>query len=258
MDTGDSRAGFGLAVGRLRWALRPHHARPLISIITPTWNRAELLTTRTLPSLIRQTYPRWEAVVVGDACTDDTATRIASLGDRRIRFENLRKRGVYPENPLHRWMVAGSVPANRALELARGEWLGYLDDDDVLVEDHLEALLQFAKSSSAEFVFGAGEFQRSPEEWLRIGALPPTPGNVMHSSILYRSYLRFLKYDLKAWRVSIGADAHLWSRMYRFGVRFAYLDQVVCRAPLRPGERLAGQRAAERRAIEAGFQRAEG
>lgn len=247
MGAGEALARQRLALGRLGWGLRLHRADPLVSVITPTWNRGELLTTRTLPSLIRQTYPNWEAVVVGDACTDDTEERVAALADVRIRFENLSHRGVYPEDPLHRWMVAGSTPANRGLELARGEWLGYLDDDDVLVEDHLETLVQFARESGAEFVFGAGEFQRSPTEWLLIGKLPPTPGNVMHSAVLYRSYLKFLTYDLEAWRDAVGVDAHLWGRMHSLGVRFAFLDRVVCRAPLRPGESLAGQRAAERR-----------
>jgi len=73
----------------------------------------------------------------------------------------------------------------------------------------------------------------------------------MHSSVLYRSYLRFLRYDVEAWRESVGADAHLWGRMAALGVRFAFFDRVVCSAPLRPGENLAGQRAAERRAAEA-------
>jgi predicted SAM-dependent methyltransferase len=240
-----------LSFGRLLWKFRSQSARPLVSVLIPTWNRAELLTARTLPSLRAQTCENWEAVVVGDACTDDTAARIAALGDPRIRFENLAARGIYPEDPFHRWMVAGTAPANRALALARGQWLGYLDDDDVLVPEHLETLLRFASESGAEFVFGAGEFQRSPTEWLRIGALPPLPGNVMHSSVLYRAYLRLLRYDPEAWKDKVGGDAHLWGRMQGLGVRFAFLDQVVCRAPLRPGEDLAGQKAAERRAAEA-------
>jgi glycosyltransferase involved in cell wall biosynthesis len=251
MAGGDRFARERLALGRILWRLRPLGRRRLVSVITPTWNRAELLTSRTLPSLIRQTYDHWEAVIVGDACTDDTGARLAGLGDPRIHFENLPRRGIYPEDPLYRWMVAGAVPANRALELARGDWLAYLDDDDVLLDDHLEVLLRFARDSGAEVVFGAGEFQRSPEEWLRIGKLPPLPGNVMHSSVLYRSYLRFLRYDLEAWKQSVGTDSHLWGRMHALGVRFAFLNRVVCRAPLRPGENLAGQRAAERRSAEA-------
>jgi glycosyltransferase involved in cell wall biosynthesis len=247
MAAGDRFARTRLLLGRAAWSLSPHAAEPLVSILIPTWNRGELLTTRTLPSVLAQTYRSWEAVVVGDACTDDTGARIAALRDPRIRFHNLAKRGDYPENALHRWMVAGSTPANEALRRARGEWLGYLDDDDVLLEDHLARLVRFARESGAEFVFGAGDFQRSPTEWLRIGRLPPLPGNVMHSSVLYRRYLRFLRYDLEAWKASVGADAHLWGRMHALGVRFAFLDEVVCKAPLRPGEDLAGQKAAERR-----------
>ena len=129
-------------------------------------------------------------------------------------------------------------------------WLAYLDDDDVFTDDHIEVLLAVALESRAEFVFGKGDFQRAPDEWLRIGTLPPLPGNVMHSSVLYRGYLRFLRYDVEAWKESVGGDAHLWGRMARLGVRIEHLDRVVCAAPLRPGENLAGQRAAERRAEE--------
>jgi glycosyltransferase involved in cell wall biosynthesis len=247
MGAGDRFGTSRLRLGRAAWQLRPHPTEPLVSIVIPTWNRADLLATRTLPSVLRQTYRNWEVVLVGDCCTDDTAERVAALGDPRIRFHNLAQRGSYPADPLQRWMVAGCDPANRALALARGEWLGYLDDDDVFTDDHIEVLLAFARRTRAEFVFGTGEFQRSPEEWLRIGKLPPLPGNVTHSSVLYRSYLGFLKYDVEAWRASVGADAHLWGRMQALGVRFAHLDRVVCQAPLRPGETLAGQKAAERR-----------
>jgi len=250
MDTGDRSAAWRLPLSRALWSVTPREPEPLVSVVIPTWNRAELLATRTLPSVIRQTYPRWEAVVVGDACTDDTAARIAALNDPRIRFHNLPQRGVYPDDPLLRWMVAGCAPINRALSLVRGKWLAYLDDDDEFTEDHIEVLLAFARETGAEFVFGTGEFQRAPNEWMRIGKLPPAPGNIMHSAVLYRDYLKFLKYDAEAWKESVGADAHLWGRMQRHGVRFAHLDRVVCKAPLRPGETLAGQLAAERRAVE--------
>ena len=47
------------------WRLQPHSPEPLVSILIPTYNRGELLASRTLPSVLRQTYPHWEAVVVG-------------------------------------------------------------------------------------------------------------------------------------------------------------------------------------------------
>ena len=41
-----------------------------------------------------------------------------------------------------------------------------MDDSDV--QDHIETLVRFARQTESEFVFGAGDFQRSPTEWLRI------------------------------------------------------------------------------------------
>src|SRR4051794_35643496 len=60
---------------------RAFDSNPLITVRIPTFNRAEIVCERALASVRRQTYDRWEAVVVGDACTDDTAERIRSIGD---------------------------------------------------------------------------------------------------------------------------------------------------------------------------------
>lgn len=237
-----------LALARLRHGLfgGADGPEPLVSVLIPTWNRGPLLAGRTLPTVLAQTYRRFEVVVVGDACTDDTEARLRALGDERVRFVNLPERGRYPEDPLLRWMVAGTAPLNRALELARGRWLAYIDDDDTWERDHLESMLAHARASGAEFVYGAMEFQRSPSEWLRLGAWPPGTGRIPHSATLYRAYLRFLRYDLEAWRSGIGVDSLMWTRMAAAGVRFSFLDQVVAASPLRPGEDLQGQGAAER------------
>ena len=73
----------------------PDH-EPLVSVIIPTWNRGELLATRTLPSVLAQTHQNLEIIVVGDCCTDTTAEMIAAIGDPRVIFYNLPERGNYP------------------------------------------------------------------------------------------------------------------------------------------------------------------
>ena len=224
---------------------REQPQRPLVSVTIPTYNRGRLLAVRTLPSVLNQTHENLEIVIVGDCCEDDTEERIARLADPRIRFCNLPERGRYPEHPLHRWMVAGSVPVNRALQLARGEWLAYLDDDDVFTPDHIETLLAFAVRGDYELVFGRHKYEKAPGVWAEHGGPRMPTGHlrarrddtvVPHSSVMYRSYLRSFEYLLHSWRYGLPADYLLWRRMGRAGVRAGFLDQVVSLGPLRPGE----------------------
>ena len=105
-------------------------SEPLVSICVATYNRAEIVTERTLKSLINQTYKNIEVIVVGDCCTDNTKELIEALNDPRIHFLNLAERGHYPPESRLRWMVAGTVPMNKSLELARGEYICHCDDDD--------------------------------------------------------------------------------------------------------------------------------
>lgn len=117
---------------------------PLVSVVIPTYNRAKILTERTIPSILRQTYQNFEVIIVGDHCKDNTPELIGEIYDKRIKFYNLPQRGKYPEDPEHRWLVAGVVPVNKAIELSSGEWIAPLDDDDEFSEDHIEILLKHA------------------------------------------------------------------------------------------------------------------
>lgn len=202
---------------------------PLVSVLIPTYNRAQLLTERALASVLRQTYARLEVVIVGDACTDDTAERVAAVGDPRARFVNLPTRTRYPDDPWHRWLVVGTGPANRALELARGRWIAYLDDDDEFSPDHLEVLLRACLEHRLEFAYGVTEMELAPGIWHRVGAFPPAPGGLCHAAVLYGSHLRVFRYDPECWRRNEPNDWNLWRRMWSAGVRMGFVDHVVAR-----------------------------
>jgi GT2 family glycosyltransferase len=89
-----------------------------VSVVIPTYNRAYCLPA-TLQSLQRQTYSNWEAVVVDDGSTDDTAALIERLRaqDPRIKYLSQRNAGV-------------SAARNAGLRSAEGDWIGFLDSDD--------------------------------------------------------------------------------------------------------------------------------
>jgi glycosyltransferase involved in cell wall biosynthesis len=222
---------------------------PLVSVLIPTWNRAEILVERTLPSVLNQTYANLEVVVVGDCCTDDTEERICRLGDPRVRFENLTQRGGYPLDPVDRWRVAGAFPYNQSLDLARGNWIAPLDDDEVFAPDHVEVLLRHAQQRDLEFAYGAYLLERSPGSWVRRQPRPLSTGRCKMAAILYRCYLRLFRLNLDTWRIGLGTDLHFMMRIHYAGVRAESVENVVGLAPLRPGQSLRGSQAEDREMV---------
>lgn len=114
---------------------------PLITIITATYNRSNVLRYA-LDSARRQTFEDWELLVIGDACTDDTAQVVAALGDPRIRFFNLEQN-----------VGEQSGPNNEGVRQSRGRYLAFLNHDDLWLSDHLQTLLTTLEQKQADMVF---------------------------------------------------------------------------------------------------------
>lgn len=102
---------------------------PLVSVIIPTYNRSAYLR-QAIASVLAQTYPDFEIVVVDDGSMDDTAAVVAEFADTRIRYERQANAGR-------------SAARNRGLALARGEYIAFLDDDDLYLPDKLAVQVAF-------------------------------------------------------------------------------------------------------------------
>jgi glycosyltransferase involved in cell wall biosynthesis len=126
-------------------------------------------------------------------------------------------------------MVAGSIPRNKGLELASGEWIAPLDDDDEFSEDHLEVLLSHALQNEYELVYGVIQMEIAHGRWVNCGSLPLKYAYICHPSVLYHSKLKFLKYDVNSWRYNEPDDWNLWRRMKEAGVKIGFVDRVVGR-----------------------------
>lgn len=200
---------------------------PLVSICVGTYNRAELLTTRCLASLLAQTYRNLDIVVVGDACTDDTEERVRALRDRRIRFVNLPVRGPYPSHPKLRWFVAGTASINAALALSRGTFITHLDDDDEHAPDRVEKLLRFAIAGRYAFVWHPFFMQNADGRWTLRDCPRFEKGGVTTSSVFYHHWFRRLPWNPRAYRFYEPGD---WNRFRRFralGVRAARYPEAL-------------------------------
>lgn len=233
-----------LAYNRLKYenSYQDHNETPLISITIPTYDRGQLLVDRTLPSILAQTYQNFEIIIVGDCCIDETPNILSRVKDPRVKFINLSKRTKYPADPTLRWFISGVGPCNHALDLARGKWICYFDDDDIMAPDYLENLLRCAQQGNYEFVAGLYEEERDGVRSVRGHQTDKEPEFGGHSTWIYRSYLRFFKYNINSWRKSYNCpqDIDLQLRMMSAGVRMKGLNKVVSYIRPRPGLQTIG------------------
>ena len=118
-------------------------AQPAISIVTATYNRPQWLSCA-IRSVLKQTFADWELIVVGDACTDNTAEVVEGFGDERIRFLNLTRNFGEQAGPNNIGFAESSAPL-----------LAILNHDDVWLPHHLAVCRETLLGEGADFVFGA-------------------------------------------------------------------------------------------------------
>lgn len=113
----------------------------LISIITPTYNCGKFIG-ETIESVINQTYENWEMIIVDDCSKDNTKDIVNKYAqnDDRIKYHLLEKNS------------GAAIARTKAMELANGNYMAFLDSDDLWVEDKLEKQLKFMKENNFNFV----------------------------------------------------------------------------------------------------------
>lgn len=122
--------------------------KPKVSICVPTYNRKKYLK-ETLESILAQTYKDYEIIVVDDGSTDGTEDMIRQLGV-----------------PItYHWQENGGDAAarNKLIELARGEYISFIDSDDLLFPDAVERLVKVVETE-AEDVIAYGSYVRIDQD----------------------------------------------------------------------------------------------
>lgn len=138
--------------------------KPLVSVVISTYNRANDLR-RAIFSVMRQTlWPLTEIVVVGDKCTDMTDDMMQDIACPQVLWHNLDTNWGYGASG----ECGGSVAKQKALEMASGEYIGYLDDDDEHFPDHLErSVAHLEANPTVDLVYGCSQVYRflNPFRW---------------------------------------------------------------------------------------------
>lgn len=128
--TPEQRAGLEQDEHRMRAAIAGTALTraPLVSVIMPSWNRAFTIG-EAIQSLIEQTYANWELIVCDDASQDRTADVVRGFDDPRIRYMTFLKSN-------------GAGARNKGLGWARGEYIAYLDSDNLWHPQFLDMMIR--------------------------------------------------------------------------------------------------------------------
>jgi glycosyltransferase involved in cell wall biosynthesis len=186
-------------------------AQSLVSVIISTHNRAGLLP-EAIDSVLRQTYPHVEIIVVDDGSTDDTPAVAARYGTR-IQYIRQKNAGV-------------SNARNRGYMAARGEYIGFLDDDDVYFEDKL-ALQVAALQAQPEAPAANCNFYFMSQDGALLSHNGIVPSHSTFKNLLLANFIwmsgplirrsALIAAGLFAPEFSLAADLDMWLRLSKLG-----------------------------------------
>ncbi len=141
----------------------------LISVVIPTYNRAFFIKAA-IDSVLSQIFRDFELIVVDDGSTDDTSGLLLSYG---TKIKVITKANKGP-----------SAARNRGIKAAKGQWIAFLDSDDVWKPDKLEKQVQFIKDNPDIKIC------QTEEIWIRNGKrVNPRKKHEMHSGWIYEQCL---------------------------------------------------------------------
>jgi len=195
----------------------------MVSIIIPTYNRVEFIR-QTVQSALGQTYPKFEVIVVDDGSTDNTQAVLAQFG-KRIRY-------IYQENK-------GQPSArNRGLQASQGDYLLFLDSDDIIPPNKLElhaAILE----ARPDFGLVYSGWQYINNDGDVLGEVRPNKEGLLIKDMLRRRFglattgaavVRrdcFERVGLFDESLRKGDDADMWLRIANAGFSFGCIEQPL-------------------------------
>lgn len=196
---------------------------PNVSVVIPAYN-ASRFVGEAIRSVLAQTYEDFEVIVVDDGSTDGTCDVVNGFHDERLRY-------TYQENQ------GPSAARNTGVQLSRGEYIAFLDADDLWSPPMLEACLAFLNDNPATDVVSVRSRHIGPDGEPLGVTLPMTEvggpdlfeylvlGGGIHTSsaVIRRDCLQ----AVGLWDESLhgNTDWDLWLRMAAAGFRFGFIDR---------------------------------
>jgi len=146
----------------------------LVSIITPCYNSEKYLA-ETIESVLVQTYTNWEMLIVDDCSKDNSLGIAQNYKDKRIIVVKQEESG-------------GAAKArNRAIEMSQGEYLAFLDSDDLWLPQKLEKQLRFMKENNCDFSFT--EYEHIDENGKPLGKIAKVIKTLSYKKMFFHDFV---------------------------------------------------------------------
>lgn len=197
--------------------------KPLVTVVIPTYNHAQFLK-EALKSVCSQTFPDWEAVVINNFSDDDTITVVEDFNDSRIRLLNFRNKGI----------IAAS--RNLGISLARGEYLAFLDSDDIWFPEKLSVCLPLLENGSSLVCHGLHLFGDCRERDQFYGPVDRASfdnllykGNCIatSSTMVKKSIVESVGGFSEDTNIVTVEDYHLWLKLAKEGAKIDFLNLIL-------------------------------
>lgn len=195
---------------------------PQITVVIPTYNQSHFLK-QALKSVIDQTFADWEALVINNFSDDNTIEVVKEFNDSRIRLENFNNNGII------------SASRNRAIALSRGEYLAFLDSDDIWYTEKLEISLLRLKKGYGLVCHGLRWFGKRKRNQVYGPAQRAT-----YDSLLYNgnciatsatTVQKKLVEDVGGFSEDINIvtveDYHLWLKLIKKGIKVDFINHIL-------------------------------
>lgn len=195
---------------------------PVVTVVIPTYNHAHFLR-EALQSVCAQSFSDWEAIVVNNYSDDDTEAVVTSFADSRIRLENFKNNGV----------IASS--RNRGVALARGQYIAFLDSDDIWHPEKLSRCIKNFDDNVDLVCHGLhwfGDEERDmfcgPEQRATFDALFDKGNCITPSATVLRKILldRVGGFSENP-AIVTSEDYHLWLKLAKGGAKMKFLEDIL-------------------------------
>jgi GT2 family glycosyltransferase len=199
--------------------------RPLVSVLTPTWQRPELLAGA-IENVRAQTYRPLEHVIIGDGPDRETASvAVAALDcvQGRDPARDVAVRYVPLGRNWSSYLVDSfcAAPITVAMLVASGDYQVWLADDERMDPDHISSLVSALEAAGADFAYSRAQLWWPDGRSALIGTDPPREGQI--TNVLYRTDL--LKRGLFPFGAGMTADWACIRRWMDAGAVWAFVDR---------------------------------